>query len=144
MKHRGQSLVEFALVVPIMLLLVVGGVDLARAFFIGIQITDGARQAALYASEFPTSYTAGDLTTIARQNGEAGGFLGCPGGSVSVTFTNSQSSPRDPANAGNAVTTTSMYPQPVTVTCEMPLFIPILTPKATIQATAEVEVVPPA
>lgn len=140
-RQRGQSLVEFALVVPIILLLVAGGVDLARAFFIGIQMTDGARQAALFASENPTTYSSAELTSIAENNAGQGSVLGCP--SVSVTFVNAHSSSSDPANQGDAVTGVPMYAQPVTVTCKMPLFIPLLAPEATIQATSEVEIVPP-
>lgn len=48
---RGQSLVEFALILPILLLLTVGVVDLARVFTAYIAVTDAAREAALYAAE---------------------------------------------------------------------------------------------
>ena len=43
---RGQSLVEFALVLPIFLLIVMGIVDLGRGVFAYNSVTNGAREAA--------------------------------------------------------------------------------------------------
>ncbi len=46
-KHRdGQSLVEFALVLPLLILIVAGMFDLGRAFFSLITITNAAREGA--------------------------------------------------------------------------------------------------
>jgi Flp pilus assembly protein TadG len=42
--------VEFALVAPLLLIFLAVGADLARVFFIGSQLTDAAREGALYAS----------------------------------------------------------------------------------------------
>ncbi len=42
----GQSIVEFALIVPLMLLLVVGVADLGRVYTSGIAVEDAAREAA--------------------------------------------------------------------------------------------------
>jgi hypothetical protein len=50
-RHRGQAVVEFALILPLMLLLTIGVVDLARIFSSYIALTDGVREAALYAAE---------------------------------------------------------------------------------------------
>jgi len=50
---RGQSVAEMALLVPLLLLLVVGAVDLGRAFHSYIVITNAAREGARYASRFP-------------------------------------------------------------------------------------------
>jgi hypothetical protein len=47
----GQSLVEFALILPILLLLTAGVVDLARVFASYIALSDAAREAALFAAE---------------------------------------------------------------------------------------------
>lgn len=49
--RRGQALVEFALILPLLLLLTLGVVDLARVFSGYIALTDGVREAALYAAE---------------------------------------------------------------------------------------------
>jgi Flp pilus assembly protein TadG len=49
-RSRGQTLVEFALILPVFLLLTLGVVDGARIFTAYIAITNGAREGALYAS----------------------------------------------------------------------------------------------
>ena len=48
---RGQSLVEFALVAPIMLLLVGAALDLGRIYYSQITITNASREAALMAAK---------------------------------------------------------------------------------------------
>ena len=50
-RGAGQALVEFALILPLFLLLTLGVVDLARVFASYIALTDGVREAALYAAE---------------------------------------------------------------------------------------------
>jgi Flp pilus assembly protein TadG len=49
-KDRGQSLVEFALVLPLVLLLTLGIVDAARLFAADVSLTNGVREAALFAA----------------------------------------------------------------------------------------------
>src|ERR1700682_3277359 len=46
--ERGQSMVEFALVAPLLLLLVVGGVDFSRAFLVHNALTNSVREGARY------------------------------------------------------------------------------------------------
>ena len=45
-KQKGQDLVEFALVLPLLLLIVVGVLDLGRAFFAAIAVANVAREGA--------------------------------------------------------------------------------------------------
>ena len=45
-RERGQSLVEFALVIPIVILIMVGLFDLGRVVFINNSLSDGARDGA--------------------------------------------------------------------------------------------------
>jgi len=47
--HRGQSLVEFALILPVLLLVTLGVVDAARVFTAKIALTNGVREAAIFA-----------------------------------------------------------------------------------------------
>lgn len=54
---RGQALVEFALVIPIVLLLMLGLFDLGRVVFINNSLSDGARHGARHASVDPRSAT---------------------------------------------------------------------------------------
>jgi Flp pilus assembly protein TadG len=53
---RGQSLVEFVLLLPILLLLVFGALDVGRLFSIKIQLTNAAREGANYLSRHPDEY----------------------------------------------------------------------------------------
>ena len=57
-RSRGQSLVELALALPILLLLVLGTVDLGRAFFDYIQMRNGAFGSSYGASTGHTGITA--------------------------------------------------------------------------------------
>jgi Flp pilus assembly protein TadG len=47
-RQQGQSLVEFALILPLFVLIVIGVFDLGRAFFASITITNAAREGARY------------------------------------------------------------------------------------------------
>ena len=60
--NRGQSLAEFAIVLPVLLILVLGSIDLGRLFFAYISITNAARIGAQYASTSPNAST--DVTGI--------------------------------------------------------------------------------
>jgi len=48
-RHRGQALAEFALVVPLFLILVLGIVDFARGIFVYSVLSNAAREGARYA-----------------------------------------------------------------------------------------------
>lgn len=54
-RSRGQAIVEFTLVVPVLLLLLVGLADWARLFTTAISVEAAAREAALYGG-FDSSY----------------------------------------------------------------------------------------
>jgi Flp pilus assembly protein TadG len=56
-QSRGQSLVEFALCLPVLVLIFIGVFDLGRAFNAYIIITNSAREGAFYASMHPTDTT---------------------------------------------------------------------------------------
>lgn len=51
--ERGQTLVEFALIIPIVLLLMLGLFDLGRVVFINNSLSDGARHGARHAATDP-------------------------------------------------------------------------------------------
>lgn len=50
-RGRGQALVEFALVAPVLLLLLLGAIDLGRLLYAQIVITNAAKEGALVASQ---------------------------------------------------------------------------------------------
>jgi len=51
--ERGANLVEFALVLPFLLLLLVGIADLGRAFYAYVSLTNAVREGASFAARFP-------------------------------------------------------------------------------------------
>ena len=52
-KRRGQSLVELAISLPLLLLLMLGTIDLGRMFFDYIQLRNAAREGAAYGARAP-------------------------------------------------------------------------------------------
>ncbi len=58
-RSRGQSLVEFALILPVMLVLFASALDLGRLFYAQITIRNAAREGAFQAAQTPTSYRDG-------------------------------------------------------------------------------------
>jgi Flp pilus assembly protein TadG len=67
--ERGQNAVEFALLLPVLFLILFGILDLGRLFFAAITITNAARDGARYGIEHPND-TAG---IQARVEAEAAG-----------------------------------------------------------------------
>jgi hypothetical protein len=53
----GQSLVEFAIILPILLLVILGAMDFARMFTTKIVLTNAAREGAAYLSNHPADFT---------------------------------------------------------------------------------------
>lgn len=53
-QEDGSSLVELALVTPVLLLLLVGAVDLGRAYYVAMEVNSAAQAGALYGSQNPT------------------------------------------------------------------------------------------
>lgn len=64
---RGQALVEFALVLPILLLLLVFAIDFGRVFFGWVGIHNAARIGANYAASHPDAWTAPNNVQKAAQ-----------------------------------------------------------------------------
>jgi beta-lactam-binding protein with PASTA domain len=56
LSNRGQSLVEFALILPLLLLLLLGGIDFGRVFFGSVGVQNAARIAANYAALHPNAW----------------------------------------------------------------------------------------
>jgi Flp pilus assembly protein TadG len=66
-----QALVEFALTLPILLLLVLGAMDFGRMFYTKIVLTNAAREGANYLSYFPEDANNGYAATYAAIIDEA-------------------------------------------------------------------------
>lgn len=69
-RSRGQSFVEFALILPVLLVLLAGAVDLGRVFYTNISVANAARAGALQAARTPASYLTGTDCPVAP-NGSA-------------------------------------------------------------------------
>ncbi len=85
---NGQSIVEFALLIPVLLLMLLGAVDLGRAYAEYVAITNAAREGARYgASHFKDA--AGNLNTAgianrAVQEAALGGLVIDPSADVQI------------------------------------------------------------
>lgn len=66
-RNRGQALVEFALILPIFLLLALAAVDLGRVFYSQITVTNAARAGAMTAAADPTSWIDGAPCSAANK-----------------------------------------------------------------------------
>ncbi len=108
---RAQAIVEFAIVVPVMLLLLLAAVDFGRLYFSYIGVNNAAREGAAYAQAHNgcAASSCSDILDHARQ--EMGGDTSLV--LVSISCTASAECPRsiDVAGpAGDRVTVTVRYP----------------------------------
>lgn len=62
--RRGQDLVEFALVVPVLFLFVFGILDLGRVFHVLIAISNAAREGARYGMAYGITRSVGNVYSI--------------------------------------------------------------------------------
>lgn len=76
---RAQALVEFALLLPILLVLILGAMDLGRVFYVKTVLTNAAREGANTLSRYPSDKKAGYNRTLAAIQAE--------GNSSGVTIT---------------------------------------------------------
>lgn len=71
--HQGQALVEFALVAPILALLLMGAADLTRAFYTYIVLVNASREAARVIIDYPQQYS--DTAACTAGHNEAMPFV---------------------------------------------------------------------
>jgi hypothetical protein len=95
--QRGAGLVEFAMVIPLLLLLLMGAVDFGRAFYTYIVITNAAREGARYASHFP--HLADEIRDAVRLEA-AGNGVALADDDISI---NPEPSAGPPAQSGDAI-----------------------------------------
>jgi len=72
--ERGSSLVEFALIIPVLSLLLLGAIDFGRAYYLGIEVSNAARAGAQYGAGNPTD-TAGMQTAANKDAPDVSGGL---------------------------------------------------------------------
>lgn len=88
--HRGQALVEFALVLPVMMALLLIAVDFGRVFFSYVQITNAAREGAAYAATDPTDAAGIRARVLQETNAQGQGGEHSLGVTVACTPAGSQ------------------------------------------------------
>ena len=75
--ERGAAITEFALLAPVMVLLVMGVVDLARGYQMQIRLENAAREGAAFAQTDPNDVTCGAFGNITdHAMGEDSGMTG--------------------------------------------------------------------
>lgn len=129
-------MVEFAIILPFMVLLIAGGIDLARSYFMGIEISNGASQAALYVATQDQNNSSATLPTSAQLKTQViqaygGTLLSCPSSDLSVS------------QAQNPSSTTSSFRETVTVTCKFQPLTALLPASITLNSSSASYVVEP-
>jgi Flp pilus assembly protein TadG len=94
--ERGQALVEFALLLPILAMITVGAVDLGRAYFAYTTVANAAREGAACASVDSLCPAGPQAAALAEVNGSLPGGItttvtggATRGSNVTVTVTHS-------------------------------------------------------
>jgi len=94
--ERGQSLVEFALMLPVLLIMLMGTLDIGRMYFAYIAIQNAAGEGALYAAIHPDCVRASDGPQCADpNNAEFRAIHESPGGAVDWTRVTIEAEPAD-------------------------------------------------
>jgi Flp pilus assembly protein TadG len=75
---RGQAVVEFAIVLPVMVLLLVFAIDFGRVLFSWIEVMNAAREGAAYAITNPNDPAGIELRALQETNVQAQGGEGAP------------------------------------------------------------------
>jgi Flp pilus assembly protein TadG len=105
----GQSIVELAMVLPILLLIVLGCLDLGRVYSTWMALANGTREGARYASEEP-GRTATQVVARAKQDMAAQGLdLSASSLYVTAEWPNGQ-------DCGNNVVVRATYTLPIFTT----------------------------
>ena len=84
--HEGQSLVEFALIAPLLALLLLGALDLTRAFYYYIILENSTREAARVLIDYPYQYDDTEACRAAVREAQSYITLSCSGGTPTVTI----------------------------------------------------------
>jgi PKD repeat protein len=106
-RTRGQSLVEFALILPVFFTLTAAAIDLGRVYYSSITVNDAAREGVLEAAKNPGSYIANTDCTAANKldnrvmcrtlNEARGGFVTVSPADVALSCTLVTPGPCPPA-----------------------------------------------
>jgi Flp pilus assembly protein TadG len=129
-KTTGQALVEFALVFPVVLVLIFGLIDLSWMVFSYTQLWNGLREGLRYASVtgFGVTPQYYQCDAIRQQIVGRAGFSGVKASNITVTYDNGEPGHvLGSCPAGGAVSTTSLNTGN-RVVVEVNVEVPFLTP----------------
>ena len=132
-RWRGQALVEFALVVPLLILLLFGLVDIGRMVYVNNAISEGARDGARWGSVQNRSFDAAGRTAIEVHT--EGLLSGVPDSTVTVSCVDGAGNPRTECVSNNILSVVIDTPFQVFT----PIIAGIVGPQ-TLSATAQVAV----
>jgi Flp pilus assembly protein TadG len=90
-RRKGQSLVEFALIAPIVALLFLGAVDLTRAFYYYIILENATREAARVLIDYPYQYNDTEACAAGVREAQSYITLSCAGGTPTLIIAPSAS-----------------------------------------------------
>lgn len=110
-KQSGQSLVELAISLMIILLLLLGAVEFSLALFQYVTIRDAAQEGALYGSINPTDESGVKYRAVAAASDVLPQLTT---NAVSVTRNNNKSCEGTTAGAPNSLTVTITFAHPIT------------------------------
>jgi Flp pilus assembly protein TadG len=88
--ESGQSLVEFAIMVPVLIILLMGVVDLGRAYFTFLALRDAASEGAYFGSVYPRCVSPADcanpnnMTYRIKQSAPSGGLVNWSDAAISA------------------------------------------------------------
>lgn len=134
-RRRGQSLTEFALIAPVLVVLLVGSAQMGAILYGGISVASAAQEGARVASEQPirsqafasggaagtgTTCTSGSTNPVCQAVAQSKGLLG----TVTTTVAPSTADTA-PACSTNPAAVPDGYVT-VTVSDDVPIFIPFL------------------
>lgn len=83
-RERGASILELAFLLPVMLLLVMGVIDLARGYQLHIQLENAASEGASFAHRYPNDVSCEPDGIVSRVHGEEPGVDATPDFTVTV------------------------------------------------------------
>lgn len=136
-RERGQSVVEFCLMMPIVILLLAGAIDLGNGFQTWINLTNAAREGARKASTTSTYTVICDYT--ADELDDTGISLSCVSGSPDVVVSYPGAGGADSGCAANV--REAGCPVRVTVTFNMPTLVGQVLAFNTLRISAYVDMV---
>jgi len=75
-RHKGQSLVEFALILPVLIIILVVLADMSRAVAAHVALRNAAREGARYAAWYPSDFSTIKSRVLLEYNNTSIGVTG--------------------------------------------------------------------